>query len=204
MRTRAPFASESPAPAAFPYAAEPSSSPVCTLPAPPAARHFMFSTPFPAPPADRGANGPYSEDADELREGAAERLRCESGAHGELHYLYHYIGRTCASGRTPLPATLHAVFTRCEDKDDLRLQSAWIDMEIVRAGTGRMCGTIVRFAEIAAAVAQPPAFCGRTLSEILPLLASARRSRCFCNPEMINHKWRLALETIHWQLHHLV
>lgn len=157
-----------------------------------------------SPSVSLSAPDPYSEDPDLLREGAAERLRCEPGPHGELHYSYYYIGRTCAAGRTPLPATLHAVFTRCEDEDDLVLQNAWIDMEIVRAGTGRMCGTIVRFAEIAAAVAQPPEFCGHTLSEILPRLGAARPSRCFCSPDMINHKWRLALETIHWQLHHLV
>lgn len=117
---------------------------------------------------------------------------------GATHYVYRYLGSTCTNAGSPIESWLHAVLRPAGGR--MIVERAWIEFDEEDEGHQRMCEYGLRGREIAEELRQPAAFSGQPLEEALASLVEINPAGCFCQPAMINHKWRQMLCAIHYGL----
>ncbi len=141
----------------------------------------------------------YPVPARALAKWAAADLIVTPEADGALHCQYHYAGSTCTDGGQSFTATFHAVLQATPG--GTIVQQAWIDLPIdSNPGAAQMCAYLTQRDLFLAELHQPPAFCGRTIEDVIALPVEMDYAGCLCFEPMLNHKWRNVLSTIHYAL----
>lgn len=126
-------------------------------------------------------------------------LTCAAERDGALHYRYHYTGSTCNDGGSYFQATFHAVVR--PHPGGVVVTNAWIDLPLEdNPGATQMCAYWTQREPFLRELAQPPAFCGRTIEDIVNQPMALDYAGCLCYEPMLNHKWRNVLSTIHYAL----
>jgi len=134
-----------------------------------------------------------------LRKWADQCLTCTHREEGKRRYRFTFSGSTCTDGGTPYNAALELVLEEKEPGIVVTEALIFFSAEDVEAAR-QMCEYQKRGEEFFVELQQSPTFCGRTLEEILAEPVPINPAGCFCTEPMINHKWRLALATVHHAL----
>jgi hypothetical protein len=142
-----------------------------------------------------GVEFEYPIPAEALERWARENLTLVSREDGAFHYRFRYEGSTC-TGQRPLIADLHAVVR--PGPGGLLFEKGWIEMSGPKAAMNQFCGVIQSGPEYLEFLRRPAADCGRTVEEIVSDFAALSPAGCLCDQPSINHKWRMALFTIHY------
>ncbi len=134
-----------------------------------------------------------------LAKWANRRLSHTELAAGGRRYSFLYSGSTCANGGVPYTADLQADVVPAGGEAVL-VRGAVIIPPEHRAAVATMCGSRGRAAAFLDGLAASPAFCGQSLEAILTTSLPQNPAGCFCTPPMVQHKWWLALSTVHYAL----
>jgi hypothetical protein len=134
-----------------------------------------------------------------LRKWADQCLTCLRDEEGQRRYRFAFEGSTCTDGGKPYTANMQIALDVSEGRVIVRDALIFFSEEDMPAAA-QMCEYQQRGEEFFRQLQQPPAFCGRPLEEILAAPASLNPAGCFCTEPMVNHKWRLALSTVHYAL----
>ena len=115
------------------------------------------------------------------------------------HYRFLFSGSTCNNGGTPFQAYLHILVDA--SKTDPVVQNAWVAIpQDQLEGAREMCEYRTVGDAFITSLAEPPGFCGRSLTEIISESVELNHAGCFCTQPMINQKWRMALSTVHFAI----
>ena len=115
------------------------------------------------------------------------------------HYRFIFSGSTCNNGGTPFQAYLHTLIDI--SRTDPVVQNAWVEIPPHELdGAREMCEYRTVGDAFIKNLAEPPEFCGRSLSEIISENVELNHAGCFCTQPMINQKWRMALSTVHFAI----
>jgi hypothetical protein len=136
-----------------------------------------------------------------LRKWAEKCLTCLHDQNGECRYRFQFQGSTCMNGGHPFTAHLQILLRR--EERGLVIRDALIffaqeDMGVVT----RLCAYEERGQAFLDELQTAPSFCGQTLEEALSQPLPTNPAGCLCTQPMVNHKWRLALSTLHYSLCH--
>jgi len=134
-----------------------------------------------------------------LEKWADQCLTCLADEGDKRRYRFTFEGSTCMDGGDPYHAHMQMLLAGTERgvvMTDGLIFFAEEDMDAAR----KMCEYLSDGEAFFQALQKSPAFCGRTLEEILAEPLPVNPAGCFCTEPMINHKWRLALSTLHYAL----
>lgn len=130
---------------------------------------------------------------------ADQCLSCLHDGAGERRYCFAFTGSTCMDGGKPYTANMQITVAVSGDRVVVRDALIFFREEDLPAAA-QMCEYQKRGEEFFRQLQQSPPFCGKTLEEILAVPAPLNPAGCFCTEPMVNHKWRLALSTVHYVL----
>lgn len=136
-----------------------------------------------------------------LRKWADQCLTCLRDEAGERRYRFAFGGSTCNDGGKPYIADMQITLEGNGDRVVVRDALISFSEEDLLAAV-QMCEYQKLGDEFFRQLRQPPPFCGKTLEEILAAPVPLNPAGCFCTEPMVNHKWRLALSTVHYGLAH--
>jgi hypothetical protein len=143
----------------------------------------------------------YSVNTKALKRWAAERLSLEQHADGTIDARFRYDGTTCTNMGRPLAFDY---FVKLRKRDDGFLIC---EQQCVPApgdtGHQYMCQYLANAGPLMEAIAREKPLLGRPLDEVLAWRRTATGAGCYCDASSREHKWGLALETIHYALHKL-
>ncbi|MBT4497721.1 MAG: hypothetical protein HOC74_08365 [Gemmatimonadetes bacterium] len=130
---------------------------------------------------------------------ADQCLTCLADEGDKRRYRFIFEGSTCMDGGEPYNAHIQVLLEGTERGvvvADGLISFAEEDMDAAK----KMCEYLGEGEEFFQALQKAPPFCGRTLEEILAEPMPVNPAGCFCTEPMVNHKWRLALSTLHYAL----
>ena len=134
-----------------------------------------------------------------LRKWVDQCLTCLRDEAGERHYRFAFTGSTCNDGGKPYTANMQITVEGRGDR--VMVRDALISFsEEDTPAAAQMCEYQKRGAALFRQLQQSPSFCGKSLEEILAAPTPLNPAGCFCTEPMVNHKWRLALSTVHYAL----
>ncbi len=142
----------------------------------------------------------YSTSARALQKWSTERVRVAFGADGRVDACFRFDGTTCSNMGHPLAfdyrvtlapaAQQHVVLAaECRPADD-------------DTGYQHMCAYLSDPEGLMGAIAAEHPLVGQPLDAVLDWAVPSAPSGCYCNASSREHKWRLALEAIHYTLAH--
>jgi hypothetical protein len=140
----------------------------------------------------------YAVPAKALRKWAQERLslrRCEDGT---VDALFLYEGTTCTNMGRAMSFQYRVKLGPREAGYPIREQECAPDA--LDTGHASMCRYKEDGEALLAAIASEKPLLGRRLDEVLGWARPASGAGCYCEPASREHKWGLALETIHYAL----
>ncbi len=141
----------------------------------------------------------YSVNVKALKRWAAERLSLEERGDGGIDARFRYDGTTCTNMGRPLAFDYFVRLGQREEGYPIREQScAPVAGDI---GHTQMCQYLADAAPLMEAIAREKPLLGQPLDEVLSWRRPATGAGCYCDPASREHKWGLALETIHYALH---
>ncbi len=149
-----------------------------------------------APPRERPV---YSVNTKALQRWAAGRLTLERAADGATEARFRYDGTTCTNMGMPLAFEYFVKLGPREAGYPIREQRC----EPVPGDSGHrhMCQYIASAGPLMESIAREKPLLGQPLDEVLSWRRPATGAGCYCDPASREHKWGLALETIHYALH---
>lgn len=151
---------------------------------------------LPAPAPEQVA---YSINARALRRWAAERLVLETRADGTVDARFRYDGVTCTNMGRPLAFDYHvSLGTRAQGYPIRSQRCAPAEGD---CGYEFMCKYLADGPALMAAIEREKPLAGRPLAEVLEWHRAPLAAGCYCEAASREHKWGLALETIHYALH---
>lgn len=141
----------------------------------------------------------YSVNVKALKRWATERLRLEERADGSIDARFRYDGTTCNNMGRPLAFDYFVRLGQREEGYPIREQCC----SPVPGDTGhtQMCQYLANSAPLMEAIGREKPLLGQPLDEVLSWRRPATGAGCYCDPASREHKWGLALETIHYALH---
>jgi hypothetical protein len=140
----------------------------------------------------------YAVNRKALRRWAAERLKLEDRPDGGVDAVFRYDGTTCTNMGQPL--TFYYGVKLGPRSDGYRIQDEWCGPAPGDVGHTYMCRYRTEAETLMAAIAADKPLLGRRLDEVLAWQRPSCSSGCYCEPASREHKWGLALETIHFAL----
>ena len=141
----------------------------------------------------------YRIPEDALRKWADGCLTCRHTGSGRRRYCFAYTGSTCVGGGDAFTANLQIVVE--ESARGPVVADALVAFPVeCRSAVRKMCEYQKRGEPFLDELQEAPSFCGKTIDEILAEREPENPAGCFCTPPMVNHKWRLALSTVHYAL----
>jgi hypothetical protein len=157
-------------------------------------RRAAYRRDLPAQPAPA-----YSVNEKALRRWAAERLKLERRADGTVDARFRYDGTTCTNMGRPLAFDYFVKLGQREQGYPIceqRCAPAADD-----TGHRQMCQYLADPAQLMDAIGREKPLLGHALDEVLGWRRASTGAGCYCDPASREHKWGLALETIHYALH---
>ena len=142
----------------------------------------------------------YPLSARALDKWARSDLSCAADANGGRHYQFRFLGSTCTDGGSAFHANFHVVLS--PSPQGAVIEAAWIDLPLDdgNPGAAQMCVFQTQRDLFLAELSRPPAFCGGTLEAAIERQVELDYAGCLCFDQMLNHKWRNVLCTIHYAL----
>lgn len=140
----------------------------------------------------------YAVNAKALRKWARERLSLRQCADGAIDALFRYEGTTCMSTGRTMNFQYRVKLGPREEGYPIREQDC--APEAADTGHRYMCKYTEDGAGLMTVIAQERPLLGQRLDEVLRWKRAANGAGCYCEPESREHKWGLALETIHYAL----
>jgi hypothetical protein len=134
-----------------------------------------------------------------LEKWVGQCLTCLANEGDKRRYRFTFEGSTCMDGGEPYNAHMQVLLEATERGvvvADALIFFAEEDMNAAQ----KMCEYLNDGEAFFQALQKSPAFCGRTLEEVLAEPMPINPAGCFCTEPMVNHKWRLALSTLHYAL----
>jgi hypothetical protein len=157
-------------------------------------------TPFSGRAGARAAVPPpaYSVHARALRRWAGERLSLDTSVDGTTVAIFRYDGTTCTNMGHPLVFDYQVTLgPRTEGYPILSQQCAPASGD---TGHALMCGYLREGEALMRTIRQERPLVGRPLADVLTWERARSGAGCYCEPAGREHKWGLALETIHYAL----
>ncbi len=140
----------------------------------------------------------YGVNRKALRRWASERLKLDRRDDGGIDAVFRYDGTTCTNMGQPLVFYYGVRLGRREDGYPILEQ--WCGPPPGHAGHTYMCKYRTGADELMASIASDRPLLGRRLDEVLAWRRPSCSAGCYCEPASREHKWGLALETIHYAL----
>lgn len=142
--------------------------------------------------------GRYSINERALRKWAEERVQIEVLPDGSVLATFRFDGTTCSNEGQPLAFDYRVQLDRAGDGFVI----AQSDCRPAEGDEGhrRMCEYLRDKDGLMRAFGEEKPLLGRPLDEVLQWSLTTAPSGCHCLPENRAHKWRLALEAIHFRL----
>lgn len=143
-------------------------------------------------------SGRYSVNERALKKWAEERVQIETLPDGSVLATFRFDGTTCSNEGQPLAFDYRVQLDRTTDgfvitQSDCRPAEG-------DEGHRRMCEYLRDKDGLLRALAEEKPLLGRPIDEVLQWTQPTAPSGCHCLPENRAHKWRLALEAIHFRL----
>ncbi len=150
----------------------------------------------PAPNAPAG----YSVNLKALRRWARERLTLSPGPENTVHAVFRYDGTTCSNLGRPLAFDYRIELGPREEGHRIRaLACAPAPGD---NGHRQMCKAQEDYSGLMAAIAAEQPLLGRPLAAVFAWRRGQAAAGCYCEAAGREHKWGLALETLHYALNH--
>ncbi len=148
---------------------------------------------------DAGAvSAPYQTNPKALRRWAQERLQMRAREDGNWEMIFRYDGTTCSNLGRPLAFDYHV---RLGPRDTgYTIQALSCRPADGDTGHQQMCGYRENSERLMAAIAGEKPLLGQPLAAVLGWRRGASPAGCYCDAASREHKWGLALETIHYAL----
>jgi hypothetical protein len=141
---------------------------------------------------------PYSINPRALARWAKERLTLTRNADGTINALFRYDGTTCSNMGRPLTFFYHIKLGPREQGYPLREMKC----SPARGDEGHkfMCRYISHQQLLMDSIGQEKPLLGRALAEVFAWPHPPTGAGCYCESSSREHKWALALETLHFAL----
>lgn len=141
----------------------------------------------------------YSINLKALRRWAAERLTVEKAADGAIEAHFRYDGTTCTNLGRPLAFDYFVKMGPREAGYPIREERC----VPVPGDTGhtQMCQYLANPGPLMDAIGREKPLLGHPLDDVLSWRRPSTGAGCYCDSASREHKWGLALETIHYALH---
>lgn len=165
-------------------------------------RRAPFSRSLPGielPVVPRNGSPTYSVNAKALQRWAAERLTLREHADGSIEARFRFDGTTCSNLGRPL--AFDYVVTLGQRADGYPIRGELCSPAPGDTGHTQMCQYLANPAQLMDAIGREKPLLGRPLAEVLDWRRAPVSTGCYCDPAARQHKWGLALETIHYALH---
>lgn len=148
---------------------------------------------------DAGAvSAQYQTNLKALHRWARERLQMHARADGHWEMIFRYDGTTCSNLGRPLAFDYHVRLGPRESGYTIQALSC----RPAHGDTGhrQMCGYLENSERLMAAIGAEKPLLGQPLDAVLGWRRGASPAGCYCDAPSREHKWGLALETIHYAL----
>lgn len=156
--------------------------------------------PAPARPPARERGAAYTVPTRALQKWSQERVRLERCADGSIEAVFRFDGSTCSNMGRPL--AFEYALTLGAPADGYAIRRAGCRPAPDDDGHTFMCACLNDPAGLLRALEFDLPPLGRPLGEVLFSTRPAASSGCLCSPTDRAHKWRLALEAVHYALAH--
>ena len=143
----------------------------------------------------------YDVPEEALRKWAGQCLECVQSGDAERTFRFRFEGSTCMNGGDPFTAELQIRLAR-EARGMVITEASIAFPAAQMEAAGAMCAFRDRGQVFLDGLRTAPWFCGQTLEEALSRSVPTNPAGCLCTEPMVNHKWRLALCTLHYALNH--
>ncbi len=166
-------------------------------------RHALAElTAFAAKPAEaRQAlrrNAPYATSARALQKWSTERVRVNALREGGVEAWFRFDGTTCSNMGQPLAFDYRVALAPAEQ--GYTVVAAECGPAEGDAGHRRMCAYLSDPDGLMSAIANEHPLVGQPLDAVFDWQPAAAPSGCYCSANSREHKWKLALEAIHFTL----
>jgi hypothetical protein len=141
----------------------------------------------------------YSVNPKALKRWAAERLTLEQRPDGTIDARFRYDGTTCTNLGRPLAFDYFVKLGRRETGYAIREQRC--APAPGDSGHTQMCQYLADPAPLMESIHREKPLLGQPLDDVLTWRRTPTGTGCYCDPASREHKWGLALETIHYALH---
>ncbi|HWC97787.1 MAG TPA: hypothetical protein VG456_13580 [Candidatus Sulfopaludibacter sp.] len=140
----------------------------------------------------------YSVNLKALKRWAAERLSLERQADGSISARFRYDGTTCTNMGRPLAFDYFVKLGRSEEGYPIREERCVPAAD--DTGHRQMCQYLANPAPLMDAISREKPLLGQPLEDVLSWRRISTGAGCYCDAASREHKWGLALETIHYAL----
>ena len=141
----------------------------------------------------------YSVNPRALKRWAAERLSLEERPDGTIEARFRYDGTTCNNMGRPLAFDYFVKLGHRNQGYPIREQRCVLVPGDI--GHAQMCQYLADPEPLMDAIAREKPLLGQPLDQVLSWRRAPTGTGCYCDPASREHKWGLALETIHYALH---
>jgi hypothetical protein len=148
------------------------------------------------PPLTRGAR--YSVATDVLARWSKQRLRLRVLEDGSVEATFRYDGTTCSNMGRPL--AFDYSIRLAPPGEEYRITKLRCAPAPGDEGHRHMCSYLDDPEGISRAIASEPPLLGKPLDEVLRWARGRGVAGCYCEAPSREHKWGLALETLHYAL----
>jgi len=151
--------------------------------------------------ATTASNGwPYAVARAPLTKWAKERVSLRR-EHGRVVAEFIYTGSTCNNLGHPVQAILSLTLLP-NDGGDYQIVNLHCSPADDDTGCARMCAHLAAPETFFDDINEDHPLNGMTLSAAVAWKPELEFGGCLCSPESRNHKWRNAVQSIHYALHH--
>jgi hypothetical protein len=142
----------------------------------------------------------YTVNTKALARWAAERLTLIQNLDGTTDALFRYEGQTC--NNLGLPILFHYRVRLASSENGYLIREQSCRPAPADRGHESMCAFMDYSEQLMSAIDREKPLLGQPLDRVLSWNGATSGAGCYCQASDRMHKWRLALETIHYALAH--
>lgn len=143
-------------------------------------------------------NASYATGVRALRKWSTERVRLRERSGGGVEACFRFDGTTCSNMGQPLAFDYRVELAQAEE--GFTIIAAGCEPAEDDEGHRKMCAYLSDAEGLMAAIAAERPLVGQPLDAVLDWRPAAAPSGCYCSAGSRDHKWKLALEAIHYAL----